>query len=150
MKAVKDSPLNQKETKNRNISTMKTLKLTLTTLVITATAALVATAGTPNILVSPRAAQAQPTVVSGVSGGQDYVHGAQPVGSPRGLSFAGDFRRATGLLPVFVRPVAASTGSPRAAETFSWLKDDRGMHDKSAASCKTAMKGDCHMSCCKS
>lgn len=130
---------------------MKTFKLTLAAMMAAAISAFVLTAGTPNVLVSPRAAQAQPTVVSGGGGDRDYVHGIQPVGSPRGRSFAGDFRSATGLIPVYVRPVAASTVSPRAAETFPWLKNDSGMHDTSAfAACKPAKKGECKMSCCKS
>lgn len=128
---------------------MKTFKLTLAALAALATSAVIVAAGTPNILVSPRAAQARPTVVSGVGSDRDYVHGSQAVGSPRSLALAADLRRAPGTDSDMVRTVAVSTVSPRAAETFPWLKHDTGMPDTSAfASCKTAKIGDCHMSCC--
>ena len=87
--------------------------------------------------------------MSGVSGDQDYVHGIQAVGSPRGLAFADDFRRAPGIESDMVQTVAVSNVSPRAAVTFPWLKNDTGMHDTSAfAACKTAKKGECKMTCC--
>ena len=128
---------------------MKTFSLTRVALVVAAASALIVSAGSPNILVSPRAAQAQQTVVSGVSGDRDYVHGAPVVGSPRGLAFAADFRRTPGTDSGPVSMVAASTVSPRAVSTFPWLKNDTKVYETPAfASCKTATKGECKMSCC--
>ena len=139
-----ESKQNTQRTRN-----MKTFKLTLVALVAAATSALVVNAGTPNILLSPRAAQAQPTVVTGAGADQDYVHGTQTVGSPRGLAFAASLRPAPGMESDMVQTVAVSTVSPRAAVTFPWLKIDPGMHDTSAfAACKTVKKGECKMNCC--
>ena len=129
---------------------MKILKLTFAALLAATTAALVATAGTPNILLSPRAAAMQPSVVSGSVADHDYVHEAKPVGSPRGLAAADSLRRVPGTDSDMVQIVTSSTVSPRAAATFPWLKHDTRMSDVTAfAACKTAKKGECTMNCCK-
>ena len=129
---------------------MKTLKFTLAALLAVTTSALVATAGTPNILVSPRAASQQPTVSSGSGADHDYVHAAKPAGSPRGLAAADSLRRVPGTDSDMVQIAASPTVSPRAAATFPWLNNDTGMHDSTAfAACKTAKKGECSMNCCQ-
>ena len=129
---------------------MKTLKITFAALLAATTAALVATAGTPNILLSPRAASQQPTAVSGPGADLDYVHEAKPVGSPRGLAMTDSLHRVPGTDSGMVQIATGSTVSPRAAATFPWLKNGTGMPDSPAfAACKTAKKGECTMNCCK-
>ena len=128
---------------------MKTLKLTFAALLAATTAALVATAGTPNIVLSPRAASMQPSVGAGSDVDHDFVHEAKPVGSPRGLAATASLYRGPGTDSGVIRFTASSAVSPRAAATFPWINHDTGMRDSTVfAACKTARKGECSMNCC--
>ena len=99
---------------------MNSFKLGFASLLLASATVSLTTAGTPNILVSPKAAQARPTVVASVSNDRDLVREIPTLGSPKANALTTDLRRTTGATMDCCSAVlaGASSLSPRAAATL--------------------------------
>ncbi len=96
---------------------MNSFKLGFAALLLASATVSLTTAGTPNILVSPKAALARPAVNSGVGTDRDLTREISPLGSPKANTLAADVRRTGGATMDCCSAVLAGspTLSPRAA-----------------------------------
>lgn len=99
---------------------MNSFKLGFAALLLASATVSLTTAGTPNILVSPKAALAQPTVSSGVSNDRDLARDVTILGSPRANALAAGRQQTGGPAMNCCSAVLAGTStlSPRAAATL--------------------------------
>ena len=100
---------------------MNSFKLGFASLLLASATVSLTTAGTPNILVSPKAAQARPTVTASVSNNRDLVREIPTLGSPKANALTADLRRTTDATMDCCSAVlaGASNLSPRAAASLT-------------------------------